>query len=98
MAPIATADLAPVLEGKTKLSDSNNDPAVRTALVAASSRFEQNNPTSRKQHEIAVKSLPGGNTRTLLHTSPFPLSMKNGKGPYVFDEDGHKLVSPSPVA
>ncbi len=26
----------------------------------------------------------------LLHTSPFPLSMKQGKGSVVWDEDGHK--------
>ncbi|KAJ4415073.1 hypothetical protein N0V85_002879 [Neurospora sp. IMI 360204] len=62
------------------------------ALAAAQSRYVANNPLSKKQHELAVESLPGGNTRTLLHTSPFPLCMKHGKGTFVWDEDGHKYT------
>lgn len=90
MAPIATAEIAPVLEGRTKIPLKNNDPAVQQALLVAQTRYEQQNPKSKAQHELAAASLPGGNTRTLLHTSPFPLTMKCGKGPYVWDEDGHK--------
>lgn len=63
---------------------------VAEALAAAQSRYVANNPLSKKQHELAVESLPGGNTRTLLHTSPFPLCIKHGKGTFVWDEDGHK--------
>ncbi|KAK3486290.1 pyridoxal phosphate-dependent transferase [Neurospora crassa] len=62
------------------------------ALAAAQFRYVANNPLSKKQHELAVESLPGGNTRTLLHTSPFPLCMKHGKGTFVWDEDGHKYT------
>ncbi|KAK4160509.1 pyridoxal phosphate-dependent transferase [Cladorrhinum sp. PSN259] len=62
------------------------------ALEAASSRFVRNNPLSKAQHELACLSLPGGNTRTVLHTDPFPLTMKRGKGAYVWDLDGHKYL------
>ncbi len=63
---------------------------MQKALTAAEARFVENNPLSKAQHELATGALPGGNTRTLLHTSPFPLSMKQGKGAFVWDEDGHK--------
>lgn len=70
--------------------DAAADGSLRQALAAAQSRFVESHPKSKEHHEIAVSHLPGGNTRTLLHTSPFPLTMKCGKGPYVWDEDGHK--------
>ena len=62
------------------------------ALVAAQARFAERNPRSRALHDKAVKRLPGGNTRTILHTAPFPLSMKSGEGYHVTDEDGHTWV------
>jgi glutamate-1-semialdehyde 2,1-aminomutase len=64
--------------------------AAQRALSAAEARFVANNPRSKSLHEQAAQALPGGNTRTVLYTSPFPLSMKQGKGAYVWDEDGHK--------
>lgn len=60
------------------------------ALAAAQARFIASNPLSKKQHDLATASLPGGNTRTLLHTSPFPLTMTRGEGVFVYDSDGHK--------
>ncbi|KKY20775.1 putative glutamate-1-semialdehydeaminomutase [Phaeomoniella chlamydospora] len=99
MAPIALSDTrdaipkAPIKDQVTVSSvNISYDDEVETALAAAQARYEERNPNSKIQHELAVKSLPGGNTRTLLHTSPFPLSMKCGKGPYVYDEDDHKML------
>jgi glutamate-1-semialdehyde 2,1-aminomutase len=66
---------------------SNND--VGALLAAAEERFVQRNPRSLELHLKAVKSLPGGNTRSLLHTAPFPVFMKSGKGYELTDEDGH---------
>jgi glutamate-1-semialdehyde 2,1-aminomutase len=72
----------------------NHDAAAAAAaaavLRAAEARFIAANPLSKAQHDLAIGTLPGGNTRTLLHTSPFPLSMKQGKDAYVWDLDGHK--------
>ncbi|EUC33414.1 hypothetical protein COCCADRAFT_5057 [Bipolaris zeicola 26-R-13] len=59
------------------------------ALEAAKQRFAKRNPTSLKLHEEASKKLPGGNTRSVLHTAPFPIFLKNGKGYQVTSEDGH---------
>jgi glutamate-1-semialdehyde 2,1-aminomutase len=72
------------LFGSLKLNTDGNP-----ALAAVQERFVQQNPTSLKLHEEAVKSLPGGNTRSLLHTAPFPICLKSGKGYQVTDEDGH---------
>ncbi|KAF2709559.1 PLP-dependent transferase [Pleomassaria siparia CBS 279.74] len=59
------------------------------ALGAARARFIERNVTSKRLHEESVKSLPGGNTRSLLHTAPFPIFLKSGKGYEIDDEDGH---------
>lgn len=59
------------------------------ALEAAKARFVARNATSLELHEEAVKSLPGGNTRSLLHTAPFPVFIKKGEGYQVTSEDGH---------
>ena len=67
--------------------------AALSALREAEARFIANNPLSKAQHELALGSLPGGNTRTLLHTSPFPVSMERGQGAHVWDLDGHKSVA-----
>lgn len=61
---------------------------LEAALLDATRRFEEQNPASKALHEDATNALPGGNTRTILHTSPFPLYMKSGKGFQVVSEDG----------
>ncbi|KAI1879884.1 hypothetical protein JX265_001505 [Neoarthrinium moseri] len=94
MAPIAISEAVSDASAglQTKSASNNSGDAVQAALDAATKRFEERNPVSKKLHETAAGTLPGGNTRTLLHTSPFPLSMKCGKGPFVWDEDGHKMA------
>ena len=62
------------------------------ALDEATERYSQQNPISKSLHEEATKSLPGGNTRTLLHTNPFPVYMKSGQGHQVTSEDGKTQV------
>ncbi len=48
------------------------------SLGSASGRFIANNPKSLAQWEKASKVLPGGNTRTVLHYDPFPITIKSG--------------------
>ncbi|KAM5356157.1 hypothetical protein ACJ41O_002803 [Fusarium nematophilum] len=62
---------------------------LQAELDAATARYIARNPRSKALHEEAVKAMPGGNTRTVLHTSPFPVAMKSGKGHQVTSEDGH---------
>ena len=60
-----------------------------TALADARERYAASNPQSQALHQQACESLPGGNTRSVLHFDPFPLAMKGGKGARVWDVDGH---------
>lgn len=60
----------------------------KDALDAATARYTAANPRSLELHKLATESMPGGNTRTQLHTSPFPLCMKSGKGYQLTSEDG----------
>lgn len=61
-----------------------------SALQSALAQFIECHPNSQRLHEQALKSLPGGNTRTLLHTAPFPVFMRKGEGCNLWDEDGNK--------
>jgi glutamate-1-semialdehyde 2,1-aminomutase len=63
--------------------------SLRVKLDAATARYIERNPRSRALHDEAVKTMPGGNTRTVLHTGPFPIAMKSGKGYQLTSEDGH---------
>ncbi|RYP40826.1 hypothetical protein DL769_011709 [Monosporascus sp. CRB-8-3] len=65
---------------------------LQAALGAAVQRYEERNKRSRELHLAALESMPGGNTRTLLHNPPFPTFIKRGEGYKVFDEDGHEYV------
>jgi glutamate-1-semialdehyde 2,1-aminomutase len=62
------------------------------AVVCARKRYVERNPTSRTLHEEAVNYLPGGNSRSVLHTAPFPISMASGQSCNLIDDDGHEYV------
>ncbi|MBK8158947.1 MAG: aminotransferase class III-fold pyridoxal phosphate-dependent enzyme [Rhodospirillaceae bacterium] len=59
------------------------------ALSEATSRFVAANPLSLARHESARGPMPGGNTRTVLHYSPFPLAWAKGEGAMLTDLDGN---------
>jgi glutamate-1-semialdehyde 2,1-aminomutase len=61
-------------------------------LSDAVARFVAANPESRAMHERAKAVMPGGNTRTVLYYSPFPLTMTTGWGCRLKDADGHSYV------
>ncbi len=65
---------------------------LETALVEAEARFVAANPISASRHATARGALPGGNTRTVLHFDPFPLSWDRGEGTILEDLDGHRYV------
>lgn len=67
-------------------------PDLSSAVLAAKQRFVERNPISGNLFEEATEYLPGGNTRTLLYSAPYPICMKRGEGYKVFDEDGHASV------
>jgi glutamate-1-semialdehyde 2,1-aminomutase len=63
------------------------------ALVAdAERRYVERNPESRRLHEQRAQVMPGGNTRTVIHVPPFPLTIVRGEGARITDADGHVYV------
>jgi len=63
-----------------------------SALAEAESRYVSANPKSAARHSSARSSMPGGNTRTVLHYSPFPLAWAKGEGAHLTDLDGHRYT------
>jgi glutamate-1-semialdehyde 2,1-aminomutase len=64
------------------------DHAVRKARA----RYVAANPLSEKADKNAKTSLPGGNTRAVLHFDPFPLTMVAGEDAELVDLDGHRYL------
>jgi glutamate-1-semialdehyde 2,1-aminomutase len=63
-----------------------------SALAGAEARYVAANPKSRAQQERAMAAMPGGNTRTVLFYSPFPVTIARGEGCRVWDLDGREYV------
>jgi len=54
--------------------------------------YTQRNSRSKELFENAQRSMPGGNTRTGVYFSPFPIYLERGDGSVVYDADGHALL------
>ena len=65
---------------------------MQSALVEARQAYADANPKSLGRHHEACEAMPGGNTRTTLHTSPFPLTVVRGEGCRLWDADGHEYI------
>ncbi|KAK8050114.1 glutamate-1-semialdehyde 2-1-aminomutase [Apiospora phragmitis] len=65
---------------------------IKEAYDALASVYAADNPKSKASYEIATKSLPGGNTRTVLFYEPFPLYTERAEGCHLWDVDGHRYV------
>lgn len=63
--------------------------AVGAALAEAEQAYTRKNPVSKECNAAAAGAMPGGNTRTSLHFSPFPLTFVSGDGQFLTDADGH---------
>jgi len=62
------------------------------AVADATARYIENNPRSVKRHAEACASMPGGNTRSILHYDPAPLAISMADGCMIEDLDGHRYV------
>ena len=60
--------------------------------ATAERRYADRNPESRRLHEERAKVMPGGNTRSVIHVPPFPLTIVHGEGARLVDADGHEYV------
>lgn len=65
---------------------------VDAALIEARERYVGANAASLAAHVEAAAAMPGGNTRTVLFHTPFPLAMARGQGCRLWDVDGHEYV------
>jgi glutamate-1-semialdehyde 2,1-aminomutase len=66
--------------------------ALKHAIEKVRARYAAANPLSMEADRGAEQYLPGGNTRTVLHFDPFPLTMVAGEGAELNDLDGHRYV------
>ena len=66
--------------------------ALKSAIDDVRTRYVSANPKSHAADEQAARYLPGGNTRTVLHFEPFPLTMVAGDGAELTDLDGHRYI------
>lgn len=64
------------------------DP-IQAAYAEAEARYKATSPASRAAHEAATASLPGGNTRSVLHWEPYPLCISSAAGYTLRDADGN---------
>lgn len=76
------------MTSKVKLSV----PAVSAALTAARAVYTEQNPRSLVQHRLAANVMPGGNTRSVLFSEPFPIALGSAAGCRVTSLDGRTYV------
>ena len=67
-------------------------PDLASRLAEADARYVTANPESRRLHDERARFMPGGNTRTTIHQSPFPLTIVRGEGARLTDADGHEYL------
>jgi glutamate-1-semialdehyde 2,1-aminomutase len=70
-------------------SSARRNATLDEALFDAEERYARANPRSLARHLEAAKHLPGGNTRTNMYFSPFPVAIARGEGARLHDLDGH---------
>jgi len=70
----------------------SSNSALKSRLDEVERAYVAANPKSRERFEAAAVPMPGGNTRTVLHFSPFPLGFAKGEGCFVEDLDGHRYT------
>ena len=65
---------------------------IDATLDAAKASFTAKRPKTHAMHERAAAVMPGGNTRTVLFTVPFPLRVEKGEAATITDIDGHSYL------
>ena len=67
-------------------------PTLQELASEAAARYTAANPLSRTRFERSTGFLPGGDTRTVNHYTPFPATIVGGEGARLHDLDGHEYV------
>ncbi|KAA0892579.1 aspartate aminotransferase family protein [Pusillimonas sp. ANT_WB101] len=66
--------------------------SIQSLINEAYERYTSKNPLSHAQNKKASGVLPGGNTRTVLYSAPFPITLASAEGCYITSLDGHTYV------
>lgn len=66
--------------------------ALDVALDDAMRRYRERNPRSDRLARAAAEVMPGGNTRSVLHTEPFALRIDTAEGAVLTTVDGDQVV------
>lgn len=66
--------------------------AIDDQLAEAVRAFTAGRPKAAAEHDRARKVMPGGNTRTILYTAPFPIRAAKAEGATITDIDGHTYL------
>jgi len=66
--------------------------SIDAALALVREQYAAKNPKSLAANQRAQAVMPGGNTRSVLHFDPFPLTMERAKNAEVWDVDGHRYT------
>ena len=66
--------------------------ALDQALGEAITKFVAERPKTAALHERAKAVMPGGNTRTVLFSAPFPIRAERAEGATIWDVDGHSYL------
>ena len=69
-----------------------NNININAALEEVREKYISSNPESRVKNAEAKQVMPGGNTRTALYYSPFPVTIARGEGAHIWDVDGHSYA------
>ncbi len=72
--------------------DARSNATLEAAYGEAAERFVAANSKSAAIQEQTLATMPGGNTRTVLHYHPFPLRFARGEDCRLWDVDGHAYV------
>ncbi len=75
-----------------RLHNATAEAELDAELDAAIERFKARNPKSLERHQDACKAMPGGNTRSILHFDPAPLTIGLAHGCMMEDIDGNRYV------
>lgn len=74
------------------MSSISLDTTSAQILAQAKASYARSNPKSHERWLNASRAMPGGNTRSVLFFSPFPLCIERGEGSHLYDADGHRYV------
>jgi glutamate-1-semialdehyde 2,1-aminomutase len=70
------------------MPDQRRNLSLQTALDDARAEYQAAHPVSFDLFQQAQHAMPGGNTRTILHYSPFPFTVARGEGSVIWDAEG----------